>query len=115
MFGRLTRCLSLSIITTILAISTCLLVTSLAIAQNENEQVGFSSNHIFDGGYFGENVDILNGNLTLTLPIGPRYQVTSDFAFQLSLHYNSKIWADVPERSRRFVGESSVGTGFSLS
>src|SRR5436309_3190882 len=99
----------------LLVLTLCLLGATPAVAQNENEQVGFSSNHIFDGGYFGENVDILNGNLTLTLPIGPRYQVTSDFAYQLSLHYNSKIWTDVPERSRRFVGESSVGTGFSLS
>jgi RHS repeat-associated protein len=84
------------------------------LAQNENEQVGFSSNHMFDGGYFGENVDILNGNLSLTLPIGPRYQVTGDFAYQLSLNYNSKIWSDGNVPNRRFVGESPVGAGFSL-
>ncbi|HEU5182721.1 MAG TPA: hypothetical protein VFW45_18180 [Candidatus Polarisedimenticolia bacterium] len=92
-----------------------LLATSPALAQNETEQVGFSSNHLFDGGYFGENVDILNGNLNLSIPIGPRYQVTSDFSYQLSLHYNSKIWADVNTRNHRLIGESPAGTGFTLS
>ena len=44
------------------------------LAQNENETVEFSSTHVFDGGLFGEQIDTLNGNLTLTMPIGPNYQ-----------------------------------------
>src|SRR5206468_2768336 len=106
MYARQTRCSCLSSMTLILALAACALVPTQAVAQNENEQVGFSSTHVFDGGYFGEDVDLLNGNLHLTIPIGQRYQVTNDFGYQLQLHYNSKIWADVQTRNYRFVGES---------
>jgi len=51
-----------------------LLCLSLSVAplraQNENETVGFQSNHAFDSTHFGENIDILNGNLSLTVPSG---------------------------------------------
>src|SRR3989442_1404717 len=70
---------------------TCAL-SSPALAQNENETVGFSSTHIFDGGYAGENIDTLNGNLNFTMPIGPSYEVNRVLSYQLRLVYNSKIW-----------------------
>jgi len=70
-----------------LAIILSLLTTasSLALAQNENETVGFQSNHIFESGQFGENIDILNGGLNLNTPIGPRYQVSRFLGYQLQL------------------------------
>ncbi len=34
-------------------------------AQNENETVGFSATHLYEGGQFGENIDVLNGGLNL--------------------------------------------------
>jgi hypothetical protein len=37
-----------------------------AFAQNENETVGFQTNHLFESGQFGENIDILNGGLNLS-------------------------------------------------
>jgi len=49
-------------------------------------------------GYFvykrpaGENIDILNGGLGLTIPIGPKYQVSRYLSYQLNLGYTSKIW-----------------------
>ncbi len=61
------------------------------LAQNENETVGFQANHVFESGQFGEDVDILNGGLTLTIPIGPRYQVSQHLGYQLNLMYG-----DVP-------------------
>jgi hypothetical protein len=75
-------------------VSLCLLSLALtiALAQNENETVGFQSNHIFESGQFGENIDILNGGLTLTTPIGPRYQVNSALGYGLTLSYDSKVW-----------------------
>src|SRR6266849_7532302 len=74
-------------------IFSCLVVpTGAPGAQNENETVGFQSNHAFDSGHFGENIDILNGNLSLTVPIGSSYQVNQNFGYQLSLSYNSKVW-----------------------
>ncbi len=95
-----------------------LLVASILIAfpaaalwaQNENETVGFQSNHMFDSSHFGEDIDILNGNLTLTVPIGPSYQVNQNFGYQLSLTYNSKIWDTtrviLPEMSAHFPNKS---------
>ena len=90
-----------------------------AVAQNENETTGFSSTHVFDGGYFGENIDTLNGNLNLTIPIGPRYQVNQNLSYQLKLVYNSKIWEflDTTRTAARtkIWGESPLGVGFNLS
>jgi len=97
---------------------TCLLSTP-ALAQNENETVGFSSTHIFDGGYAGENIDTLNGNLNFTMPIGPKYQINSNLGYQLKLVYNSKVW-EFMDTSRlasgtKLWGESPLGVGFTLS
>src|SRR4030095_1457285 len=94
-------------------------LTSSAFAQNENETVGFSPTHVFEGGYFGENLDTLNGNLTLTIPIGPSYQVNKNLSYQLKLIYNSKIWeftgADFEAKWARLSEESPFGLGFSMS
>lgn len=90
-----------------------------AFAQNENETVGFSSTHVFDGGLFAESIDTLNGNLTLTIPIGPNYQVNKNLTYQLQLTYNSKVW-EYMDRSglntkTKLWGQSPLGLGFGLS
>jgi len=61
-------------------------------AQNENETVGFRPNHAFEGGMFGENLDILNGGLNLSIPIGQTYQLNPRLGYGMQLSYNSKIW-----------------------
>ena len=61
-------------------------------AQNENETVGFRPNHAFEGGMFGESIDVLNGGLNLTTPIGQRYRLNPRLDYGLTLNYNSKIW-----------------------
>src|SRR5213594_4435795 len=61
-------------------------------AQNENETTGFQSNHAFESGHFGESIDVLNGGLHLTIPIGPSYEVNDRLGYQIALHYNSKVW-----------------------
>jgi RHS repeat-associated protein len=66
--------------------------TGLLWAQNENETVGFQSNHAFESGQFGESIDILNGGVNLTTPIGPRYQLNQNLGYQLQIAYSSKIW-----------------------
>src|SRR5437879_3235529 len=89
-------------------------------AQNENETVGFQSNHAFDSTHFGENIDILNGNLSLTVPIGSSYQVNQNFGYQLSLSYNSKVW-DTTRYAQQLGGavdlsrRSPMGLGFSMN
>jgi len=94
-------------------------VWSVSWAQNENETVGFQTNHYYASDVFGENIDILNGGVGLTVPIGPKYQVSGSLAYQVTLHYTSKVWDhqtysgtgadyDIPIR------RSSAGLGFSL-
>src|SRR6266699_1788137 len=65
---------------------------TLLWAQNENESVGFQTNHPFESGHFGEDIDILNGNLHLSIPIGPTYQLNQYFGYQLVAGYNSKVF-----------------------
>ena len=67
------------------------LAGNAVFATDFQEQVGFSPGHVFEAGQFGENVDVTTGNLTLTVPIGPTYQV-NDLAHRVTLTYNSKIW-----------------------
>jgi len=84
-------------------------------AQNENETVGFQTNHLFESGAFGESIDILNGGLNLSVPIGQQYQVTSSLGYGLTLSYSSKIWrADGIDGTNQLVHEGSVGLGFNL-
>jgi hypothetical protein len=98
------------------------LPAGLLWAQNENETVGFQSNHIYESGHFGENIDVLNGGLMLTIPIGPQYQVNTKLGYQLTLAYNSKVWDTShynsghinPELQVLPYNESPVGLGFSL-
>jgi RHS repeat-associated protein len=93
-----------------------------AWAQNENETVGFKPSHVYESGAFGENIDVLGGNLNLAIPLGPRYQVNDRLGYQLTLAYNSKVW-DYGDYNNstisqgqwvRMRGQGPVGTGFSL-
>jgi len=89
------------------------------LAQNENEEIGFSPTHTFDGGYFGDNIDILSGNLTFVTPIGPNYQVNRNLSYQLKLTYNFKVWEYLDTTGHsiqsKLWGESPLGIGFNLS
>lgn len=40
-----------------------------------------------------DDVNLFNGNLTATIPLGPALHPGADLTFQLALHYNSKVWA----------------------
>lgn len=39
-----------------------------------------------------DTVNLLNGNLIITIPIGPAYPVSERFSYRLSLVFNSKVW-----------------------
>lgn len=84
---------------------------------DDNEKIGFSPNHVFHGALAGENIDIMNGNVNLNLPIGPEFRLTDHFAWQINLFYNSKIWnneCDVLDCHGRFPNGDSYGQGFLL-
>src|SRR5260221_9952386 len=61
-------------------------------AEVQNDAIGFSTNHVFESADTGEHIDVMTGNLTLTIPLGPRYKLTDDFSYGVTLYYNSKIW-----------------------
>jgi RHS repeat-associated protein len=96
----------------------CASSVSGVLAQNENETVGFQTNHLFESGVFGENVDIMNGGLTLTVPIGQRYQVNQNLGIQLAMTYTSKIWDtsrwNEPGGEATLAARGPMGTGFGL-
>ena len=80
--------------------------------------VGFSTNHAFEGTLEGENIDIMNGNVNLRIPIGQRYMLNDWFGYQLQLYYNSKIWSPHGVPCTSDCGEHLVptryGAGFIL-
>lgn len=59
-----------------------------------NDERGFVAEkaYQFDG---IDSVNLFNGNLTLTLPLGGTYPVSSNLAYGLKLYYNSKVWETV--------------------
>ena len=61
-------------------------------AEIQNDMIGFSPNHVFESAEAGEHIDVMSGNMTLTIPIGPRLKLTDDFSWGLTLHYNAKVW-----------------------
>jgi RHS repeat-associated protein len=71
---------------------TFLLVCSLALGQSHpNLDRGFDPAKVYQ---FGEvdAVDLYNGHLTLTIPLGPGYPVSERLSYGLTLTYNSNIW-----------------------
>src|SRR5258708_21365214 len=52
---------------------------------------GFNPEGLYQFGNV-DSINLFNGNLILTLPIGQSYPVTSSFGYQLTLTYNSKAW-----------------------
>ncbi len=50
-----------------------------------------------------DTVNLFNGNLLVTLPIGPSYPLGGSFSYGLTLSYNSKVWDFEP----RFLPEVS--------
>jgi|GEM_PF-2109030 len=80
---------------------------------------GVTPNQYFQD--FGtDNVNLLNGNVTFSIPIGPELKHNGDLSLQLALHYNSKIWdsdpiENVPGGRCAFLeGRSMVGLGWTL-
>ncbi|HYV85095.1 MAG TPA: RHS repeat-associated core domain-containing protein [Patescibacteria group bacterium] len=84
--------------------------------------MGFQTNHYFDSGAFGENIDILNGGVGLTVPIGQRFQVNSRLGYQVMMSYSSKIWDSSNFNNPFFAqndqtvpyNEGPTGIGFSM-
>ena len=98
-------------------------VSRTAWAEIQNDLVGFSPNHVFESAEAGEHIDVMSGNLTLTIPIGPRIKLSENFSYGVTLYYNSKIWehecptwyvSPRPPCPGTLPTDTTVGLGFSI-
>lgn len=64
--------------------------------QHPNLERGFTPEKLYQLGDV-DGVNVLNGNVTLTLPIGMAYPAGGGLTYALTLTYNSKVW-DIEER-----------------
>ena len=59
--------------------------------QHPRFERGFNENRLFDLSEI-DQVNLFNGNLSLSIPIGLDYPLGGDRSFQIRLVYNSKVW-----------------------
>jgi YD repeat-containing protein len=90
--------------------------------QSPRDAKGFGVDKSFDLGTL-DHVNLFNGNLTLTLPIGQEYPVNAGLSYRLNLIYTSAVW-EIEDRTdtlqrRYFVSHpwrrSTAGLGWLLS
>ena len=67
------------------------LSSALRADDHPNTARGFAADKAFQSGDV-DNVQLFNGNLTLTIPIGGSYPVGGGFAYGLTLVYNANVW-----------------------
>jgi RHS repeat-associated protein len=65
--------------------------TARAQSQHLNQSRGFESNGVYSSKEI-DNINLFNGNLTLTIPIGSAYKTGGNFSYSLTLVYNSNLW-----------------------
>jgi len=79
-----------------------LMVCSAAGQQFPTLERGFSPNKVYSFSDI-DAINSYNGNLTISIPIGLNYPLSSSFSYALVLHYNSKVWDY--EKINAFGGE----------
>jgi hypothetical protein len=70
------------------------LVATAALADHPNIARGFDVGKPFQMNGI-DNVNLFNGNLTVTLPIGQRYHVNGGLSYGLTLVYSGNVWDTV--------------------
>lgn len=87
-----------------------LLAASSLVAQDEPMTArGFSKESVYQGGQI-DSINLLNGTLTMSVPIGPRYPVGGKFSYGLNLVYNSNAWDASLEIDCSVVAPTPQGT-----
>src|SRR5207249_1971471 len=92
---------------------------SFLLAEDHNADTGEGDSQGVDSPWDHETVNILNGNLHLSIPLYS-IRASQDFGFSVALHYNSKVWdsadASFPgsPSSRSLVAKTVFGLGWNL-
>jgi YD repeat-containing protein len=106
----------------IVSLLVVLSIASVYAQKAPNVALGFDADKAFQ---FGEidSVNLFNGNVIVRLPIGPRYPVGGQVAYQFHLVHNSTVWDFQDNSSPACEGckyaypnqRSNAGTGWRLS
>jgi RHS repeat-associated protein len=77
-----------------MAAALMVLTAVYATAQNQhkNQERGFSANGVYSGGDL-DHINLFNGNLTVSIPIGQPYPVNGQLSYAFTLVYNSNPWS----------------------
>jgi hypothetical protein len=66
-----------------------------------------------------DSVNLFNGNLSLSIPLGINYPLAHSFGYEFKLHYNSNVWDFTPKSatvlSAMPEGKFNAGLGWDLS
>src|SRR5712671_4486844 len=73
------------------AVVVALLAIPLSAQVHPTMQRGFAAEKAFQIGDI-DHVNLFNGNLMLSIPIGSEYATGGGFSYRLALFYNSNIW-----------------------
>lgn len=68
-----------------------LLALPLVAQKGPESELGFHPGKLYDFSDI-DSVNLYNGNVMLTVPIGPRKHVSSTLSYQIQLIYNGKVW-----------------------
>jgi len=101
--------------------------TPIAAQSVPTQQRGLSADTAYQIGEL-DHINLFNGNLSLTLPIGNLYPLGPGFGYSLTLSYNSKVWdyedtehcLDSNQKQYSYVlpkpvDSSNAGLGWSLN
>lgn len=78
-----------------------------AQSQHLNQSRGFDPNGVYSSKEI-DNVNLFNGALTLTIPIGSPYKVRANLSYSLTLVYNSNLWNQEEQCGVAFNSDPTV-------
>ncbi len=79
------------VIALVLALTLALAAVPAGADQHPNLDRGFAADKVYDLSGV-DSIDLFNGRLTLSIPIGQRYPVSSGLSYGLTLVMNSNLW-----------------------
>src|SRR5258706_5105310 len=74
-----------------LALAAAVIACAALAQEHPNLERGFAPDKIYQFGNL-DQVNVFNGNMSLTIPLGNPYPVDGGLSYALSLTYNSKVW-----------------------
>ncbi len=102
-------------------LSAALFAVGASAQQHPSHERGFDPEKVYQLGGL-DSVNLLNGNVAVTLPLGLSFPVSGQLAYGLTLVYNSKVWdfqevffQGIPRSQALPDRLSNAGLGWSLS